>query len=99
MGQAGIPALHAAALEPDLFQSVKLFRTPQSWAAVIHTRLASLPISQVIHGALLTYDLPDLATMLGTKLRGYPESLPGNLGIEARRASKGVCVKHRSPKR
>jgi len=68
VGQAGIPALHAAALEPDLFQSVKLSRAPQSWAAVICTRLARLPISAVVHGALATYDLPDLAGTLGAKL-------------------------------
>ena len=40
VGDVGIPALHAAALEPDLFQSVKLCRTPHSWSAVVHTRLA-----------------------------------------------------------
>ena len=68
VGDAGIPALHAAALEPDLFQSAKLSRSPRSWSAVVHTRLAKLPISQVVHGALLTYDLPDLAATLGAKL-------------------------------
>ena len=68
VGHAGIPALHAAALEPDLFQSTKLSHAPHAWAAVIHTRLAKLPISQVVHGALATYDLPDLEAALGKKL-------------------------------
>jgi len=68
VGRAGIPALHAAALEPDLFQSIKLSRTLDSWSGIIHTRLAKLPIAQVVHGALLTYDLPDLAKTLGAKL-------------------------------
>ena len=68
VGDAGIPALHAAALEPELFQSATLSRAPKSWSAVIHVRLAKLPISQVVHGALLTYDLPDLAASLGVKL-------------------------------
>ncbi len=68
IGGAGIPALHAAALEPNLFQSATFSRTPHAWAAVVHTRLAKLPISQVVYGALLTYDLPDLAATLGTKL-------------------------------
>lgn len=72
VGDAGIPALHALALEPDLFQSARLVRTPRAWSAVLHTRLARLPISQVVHGALLTYDLPDLAATLGAKL--MPES-------------------------
>ncbi|MGA2255632.1 MAG: alpha/beta hydrolase family protein [Thermoguttaceae bacterium] len=68
VGHAAIPALHAAALEPDSFQSVKLSRAPPSWSAVVHVRLAKLPISQVVHGALLTYDLPDLTATLGAKL-------------------------------
>ncbi|MGA2034951.1 MAG: alpha/beta hydrolase family protein [Thermoguttaceae bacterium] len=68
VGLAGIPALHAAALESDLFQSVELSRAPHSWSAVVHARLAKLPISQVVQGALLTYDLPDLAATLGAKL-------------------------------
>jgi len=69
VGSAGIPALHAAVLEPDRFQQVKLSRVPHSWSAVIHQRLARLPISAVVHGALLSYDLPDLAATLGAKLR------------------------------
>ncbi len=69
VGHAGIPALHAAALEPDLFQSLRLSSTLlHAWSAVIHTRLARLPISQVVHGALSDYDLPDLAATLGAKL-------------------------------
>ena len=71
VGQAGIPALHAAALEPDLFQSVQLSRPPHAWSEVIHVRLAKLPISQVVHGALLTYDLPDLVATLGAKLTDH----------------------------
>ena len=74
VGDVGIPALHAAALEPDLFQSVKLGRTPHAWSAVVHTRLARLPISAVVHGALLTYDLPDLAATLGGKLAIEPQA-------------------------
>ncbi len=69
VGDAGIPALHAAALEPGLFQSVRLSRALHSWSEVVHARLAKLPISQVVHGALLTYDLPDLAATLGTTLK------------------------------
>jgi dienelactone hydrolase len=68
VGHVGIPALHATALEPDLFRSARLSRTPRSWSAVVHTRMATIPVSQVVHGALLTYDLPDLAATLGTKL-------------------------------
>ena len=42
---------------------------PQSWSEVVHTRLATLPIAEVVHGALLTYDLPDLAATLAAKLK------------------------------
>ena len=68
VGQVGIPALHAAALESSLFQSVKLSRTLKSWSGVIHSPLLAVEQSQVVHGALRMYDLPDLASTLGTKL-------------------------------
>jgi len=35
VGNVGVPALHAAALEPDLFASVKLMRSLTSWANLI----------------------------------------------------------------
>ena len=68
VGQPGVAALHAAALEPGLFRSVKLVRTLRSWSGVIHSRLTQVSLTQVVHGALLTYDLPDLAATLGAKL-------------------------------
>ena len=68
VGRAGVPALHAAALESGLFQSVKLVRPPASWSAVVRGRLAQVPAADVVHGALLTYDLPDLAAAVGPKL-------------------------------
>ena len=68
VGQVGIPALHAAALEPDLFQSVKLVRTLQSWSSVIPNPRTQVSNAQVVYGALTTYDLPDLVSVLGAKL-------------------------------
>jgi dienelactone hydrolase len=68
VGGVGIPALHAAAMEPEKFQSVKVSRMPLSWSGVVRTRLAKLPITQVVHAALLTYDLPDLVRTLGAKV-------------------------------
>ncbi len=53
VGGVGIPALHAAAMEPELFQSVKAFPHAVAWSGVVRTRLAKLPISQVVHGALV----------------------------------------------
>jgi hypothetical protein len=68
VGQVGIPALHAAALEPGLFQSVKLARTLRSWSEVIANPLTRVEPDQIVHAALETYDLPDLAGLLGDKL-------------------------------
>lgn len=66
VGQAGIPALHAAALEPELFASVTLRRTVSSWAGVVGTPAAPAELSTAVHGALTSYDLPDLQSTLAT---------------------------------
>jgi hypothetical protein len=34
VGNVGVPALHAAALEPRLFDAVRLSRTLASWSSV-----------------------------------------------------------------
>ena len=63
-GRAGPPALHAAALEPQLFASVTLKNCLVSWSNVVQTPLAVNQFVNVVHGALKTYDLPDL--LVGT---------------------------------
>lgn len=68
VGNVGVPALHAAALEPDLFASVKLVRTLGSWSNVIDLGLSVNQQVNAVHGALTTYDLPDLAATLADKL-------------------------------
>jgi pimeloyl-ACP methyl ester carboxylesterase len=60
VGQAGIPALHAAALEPELFSSIVLRETLDSWDDVVRTPEAGPQLESVVHGALRFYDLPDL---------------------------------------
>ncbi len=62
-GRVGPPALHAAALEPELFASVSLRNCVESWSGVLRTPMAINQFENVVHGALKTYDLPDL---LGT---------------------------------
>jgi pimeloyl-ACP methyl ester carboxylesterase len=64
IGQAGIPALHAAALEPGLFSSVTLRRAVASWAEVVRAKGAPAQLVTTVHGALKTYDLPDLVASL-----------------------------------
>jgi dienelactone hydrolase len=64
IGRVGPPALHAAALEPDLFASVSLQKSLGSWASVVRTPMATNQFENVVHGALKTYDLPDLLATL-----------------------------------
>ena len=68
VGHVGVPVLHAAALEPDMFGSVKLIRSLISWSGIIESGLSSNQLVNTVHGALTTYDLPDLAATLGDKL-------------------------------
>jgi pimeloyl-ACP methyl ester carboxylesterase len=65
IGQAGLPALHAAALEPDFFATLTLRRTLGSWAEVVRAPTAASQLPTVVHGALRFYDLPDLIASLG----------------------------------
>jgi hypothetical protein len=68
IGDIGVSALHAAALEPNLFAEVALSQCLVSWTHVIHHRLNQNLMPYVVHGALKYYDLPDLAAMLGERL-------------------------------
>ena len=68
IGNVGVPALHAAALEPELFGSVKLVRSLISWSNVIESGRSSNQQVNAVHGALTRYDLPNLAATLGKKL-------------------------------
>lgn len=60
IGLAGIPALHAMALEPRQFTSLTLRQTLTSWTSVLHTPLPRNQLTSTIHGALRHYDLHDL---------------------------------------
>jgi len=68
VGHVGVPSLHAAALEPELFDRVKLSQTLVSSTSLLEARLFYNQYVNVVHGALLEYDLPDLAAALGEKL-------------------------------
>ena len=71
-GDAGIAALHAAALEPGLIGTLELAREPGSWSAEVRARTPSMRAAQIVHGALTVYDLSDLATNLGARLTVAP---------------------------
>ncbi len=68
VGNVGIPALHAAVLEPTLFRNVKLSRMLVSWSNVIHNRMNKGVIAGLVHDALPYYDLPNLEALLGDRL-------------------------------
>jgi|UniRef100_UPI003784048E cephalosporin-C deacetylase-like acetyl esterase len=64
IGETGIPALHAAALEPQLFASTRLERTLRTWADVCSTMRTRNQQINTVHGAMRFYDLPDLVALL-----------------------------------
>ncbi len=67
IGEAAIPSLHAAALEPERFASVRLRNMIRCWADVVRTPENLNQAANVVHGALKNYDLPDLIEMIGAK--------------------------------
>ncbi len=60
-GELAPPALHAAALEPQLFSSTVFKNSLESWQEVIDTPVTDNQLVNTVHGALKFYDLPDLA--------------------------------------
>lgn len=65
IGEAAIPALHAAALDADRFASVRLRNMISSWAELVRTPESLNQAAGVVHGALKHYDLPDLIELAG----------------------------------
>jgi hypothetical protein len=68
VGNVSVPALNAAALEPDIFDSVKLKNCLVSWSNVVELGRSFNQLVNTVHGALTVYDLPNLAATLGDKL-------------------------------
>ncbi|MHC4741547.1 MAG: alpha/beta hydrolase [Planctomycetota bacterium] len=68
VGHLGVPALHAAALEPQLFESVKLIGSLISWSNLIESGLSSNQLVNTVHAALTNYDLTDLRALLQDRL-------------------------------
>lgn len=65
IGEAAVPALHAAALQPDRFASVRLRNMIRSWSEVVRTPESLDQAVNVVHGALQHYDLTDLIDLAG----------------------------------
>ena len=64
-GEAAISALHAAALEPSRFESVRLNGMIRLWAEVVAAPESKNQLVNSVHGALRHYDLPNLVELAG----------------------------------
>lgn len=65
IGDACVPALHAAAVEPDAIASLRRQDAPiASWTELMPPMYPKAPMLDTIHGALRYYDLPDLEACL-----------------------------------
>ncbi|MFM7058649.1 MAG: acetylxylan esterase [Planctomycetota bacterium] len=69
-GQSGIAALHAAALQPDLFASVTLKNTPRDWTSIAGSSSPAGQLESTVHGVLRDWDLPDLEAIVPQLKRG-----------------------------
>ena len=65
IGDVGPPALHAAALEPELVANLELKESLESWRELMRAKDAHKHIYNAVHDALRYYDLPDLVQMPG----------------------------------
>jgi len=67
-GELTIAALHAAAVEPQLFSLLELRRGLVSWSNLVETPMSVNQVAGLVHNALAQYDLPDLARLFDGKL-------------------------------
>ncbi|MCL2744446.1 MAG: hypothetical protein FWE67_11410 [Planctomycetaceae bacterium] len=67
-GLPGTVAVHAAALEPSLFNSLEVEASLTAWADIVEAGICYHPNTDLVHGALLVYDIPNLVEVLGSKL-------------------------------
>ncbi len=66
-GKTGVAALHAAALESNLFKSVTLHDSPKDWKTMVGSVERAPLLTTTIHGVLQSYDLPNLVTLIGAE--------------------------------
>lgn len=66
VGEAAVPALHAAALHVEQFRSVRLRQMISSWESVVAATETFDQMVNTVHGALRHYDLADLVELAGS---------------------------------
>jgi dienelactone hydrolase len=78
LGEAAIPALHASALNPEVFSSVTLRGMIPSWEILVSAPETHDQMVHLVHGVLRHYDLPDLIGLAGeemVKLEGMVDGM------------------------
>lgn len=65
LGEAAIPALHVAALQPERFSQVTLRGMIPSWESLVGSPETRDQTVNLVHGVLRRYDLPDLFALAG----------------------------------
>ncbi|MDP1590030.1 MAG: hypothetical protein Q8M07_19915 [Prosthecobacter sp.] len=81
IGEAAIPALHAAALERDVFQTITLRQMIPSWESLVGADGTFDQTVNMVHGVLRHYDLPDLIQFVG-KERVVIEQPVNGMGVK-----------------
>jgi hypothetical protein len=67
-GRAVVASLHAAALEPDWFAECRFENGLDSWHDIA-AKPCGEHLADAVHGALASYDLPDLRALLGDRFK------------------------------
>lgn len=75
IGEAAIPALHAAALAPGVFDTVTVRGMIRSWEEVVTATETFNQSVNMVHGVLRHYDLPDLIDLIGRDHVSISESI------------------------
>ncbi|MGL4593516.1 MAG: alpha/beta hydrolase family protein [Thermoguttaceae bacterium] len=68
---SSVVAIHATFLEPELFSNVRIKNMPRSWYDVVKQGDSAYPITNVVHGALTEYDIPDLIQRVGARITPF----------------------------
>jgi dienelactone hydrolase len=83
IGEATVPALHAAALNRDTFATITLRRMIPSWETLVAAPETFDQAVNMVHGALKHYDLPDLVRFIGEEKVTIAEPVDG-MGVRVR---------------
>jgi len=83
LGGVGVPALHAVFSDSEIFHGVTLDGMVSSWDHVVRADKSYGQFMNVVHGALQTYDLPDLVASLGSGVTLRNPAEPNGIALNA----------------